>query len=68
VNSKTLTDEQFTAAGGNSSLIHVDWMIGSASVDVDGLDAAGMPRRHAQGRMGAVSGRSVGLRRDRRKA
>jgi len=41
VNSKTLTDEQFTAAGGNSSLIHVDWMIGSASVDVDGLDAAG---------------------------
>ncbi|EHM03268.1 putative aminopeptidase II [Acetobacteraceae bacterium AT-5844] len=41
VNAKTLTDEQFTAAGGNSSLIHVDWMIGSAEVDVDGLDAAG---------------------------
>jgi aminopeptidase len=41
VNAKTLTDEQFAAAGGNSSLIHVDWMIGSASVDVDGLDAAG---------------------------
>ena len=41
VNAKTLTDEQFTAAGGNSSLIHVDWMIGSASVDVDGLDEAG---------------------------
>jgi len=41
LNAKTLTDEQFAQAGGNSSLIHVDWMIGSDQVDVDGLDAAG---------------------------
>jgi len=33
----TITPEQFTARGGNSSLIHVDWMIGSAEVDVDGM-------------------------------
>jgi aminopeptidase len=29
------------AAGANTSLIHVDWMIGSAETDVDGLDAEG---------------------------
>ncbi len=29
------------AAGANTSLIHVDWMIGSAETDVDGIDAAG---------------------------
>ena len=29
------------AAGANRSLIHVDWMIGSAETDVDGLDAEG---------------------------
>jgi aminopeptidase len=29
------------AAGANASLIHVDWMIGSAETDVDGIDAAG---------------------------
>ncbi len=37
----TLGEQEFTARGGNSSLIHVDWMIGSAQVDVDGLDAQG---------------------------
>jgi aminopeptidase len=41
VNAATLTDADFTARGGNSSLIHVDWMIGSDQVDVDGLDTAG---------------------------
>ncbi|MBL6079721.1 aminopeptidase [Belnapia sp. T18] len=29
------------AAGANTSLIHVDWMIGSAETDVDGIDAGG---------------------------
>jgi aminopeptidase len=37
----TLTPEQLTARGANTSLIHVDWMIGSAKIDVDGITAAG---------------------------
>lgn len=32
-----LSQEEFTAAGGNSSATHVDFMIGSASLDVDGI-------------------------------
>lgn len=41
VDGETMGEEAFTARGGNSSLIHVDWMIGSAEVDVDGLDGQG---------------------------
>jgi aminopeptidase len=33
----TLSKDQIAAQGGNESLIHVDWMIGSDQVDVDGL-------------------------------
>ncbi len=33
----SLSKEQIAAQGGNESLIHVDWMIGSAQMDVDGL-------------------------------
>ena len=36
-----LTKEQLAARGANSSLIHVDWMIGSNRVDVDGISSAG---------------------------
>ncbi len=36
-----ITQEQLAARGANSSLIHVDWMIGSNHVDVDGVSATG---------------------------
>jgi aminopeptidase len=32
-----MSEEERAAKGMNSSLIHIDWMIGSAEVDVDGL-------------------------------
>ena len=41
VDGDTLSEADFTSRGGNSSLIHVDWMVGSAQVDVDGLDVDG---------------------------
>ena len=37
-----MTDEQFEEAGGNRSAIHVDFMIGSAELDVDGVRADGV--------------------------
>jgi aminopeptidase len=36
-----LTPEQLAAKGANDSLIHVDWMIGSGQIDVDGIAASG---------------------------
>ncbi len=36
-----LTPEQLASRGANDSLIHVDWMIGSNRIDVDGITAAG---------------------------
>ncbi len=36
-----LTPEQLAAKGANDSLIHVDWMIGSREIDVDGITASG---------------------------
>ncbi|MDO4263205.1 MAG: aminopeptidase [Deinococcus sp.] len=37
----TMSDDEFAAHGGNDSIVHVDWMIGSAAIDVDGITAAG---------------------------
>ncbi|WP_376985162.1 aminopeptidase [Bosea sp. R86505] len=36
-----LTPEQVAAQGGNKSFIHIDWMIGSDRVDIDGVHADG---------------------------
>jgi aminopeptidase len=40
-NGETLTDEEFTALGGNNSLIHIDCMFGSGEMDVDGITKDG---------------------------
>jgi aminopeptidase len=37
-----LTPEQLAAKGANDSLIHVDWMIGSGDLDIDGITATGV--------------------------
>ena len=36
---ETLTTDQLAEKGANDSLIHVDWMIGSGEMDVDGVSA-----------------------------
>ncbi|WP_291426365.1 aminopeptidase [Deinococcus sp.] len=36
-----MSPEDFNAAGGNDSLTHVDWMIGSSEMNVDGLTRDG---------------------------
>jgi aminopeptidase len=41
LNGAALTPEQLTQKGANTSLIHIDWMIGSDQIDVDGIAANG---------------------------
>jgi aminopeptidase len=41
VDGDRLTPEQIAAQGGNKSLIHIDWMIGSDKIDIDGVHADG---------------------------
>ena len=41
VDGGNLTPEQIAAQGGNKSLIHIDWMIGSDKTDIDGVHADG---------------------------
>lgn len=36
-----ITPEQVKAQGGNASLIHIDWMIGSGEIDIDGITQDG---------------------------
>jgi len=41
IDGASLTAEQIATKGGNSSLIHIDWMIGSGQVDIDGVKPDG---------------------------
>lgn len=41
LNGASLSQDAITAKGGNSSLIHIDWMIGSDKVDIDGIKPDG---------------------------
>jgi len=41
VDGAKLSPEQIAEQGGNKSMIHIDWMIGSDKIDIDGLDANG---------------------------
>jgi aminopeptidase len=36
-----MSSEEFAAAGGNDSLVHVDFMVGSNQLDIDGLSQDG---------------------------
>lgn len=50
IGGEELTEEEFVAAGGNVSLNHVDFMIGSPQTDIDGIKEDG--RREAVMRQG----------------
>jgi aminopeptidase len=39
VDGDKLTSDEIAARGGNKSMIHIDWMIGSDRIDIDGVDA-----------------------------
>jgi aminopeptidase len=47
IGGEKMSAEELETRGANSSLIHVDWMIGSSTMDVDGIsvDAAGVETR-----------------------
>lgn len=43
-----LSEEELIARGANHSIIHIDWMIGSDKIDIDGLkDGARHPLMRA---------------------
>lgn len=41
INGEKMSNEELAKLGANESLIHVDWMIGNATMNIDGLSAAG---------------------------
>ena len=41
IDGEKLTPEELAAKGANTSLIHVDWMIGSEQMDIDGITQSG---------------------------
>jgi aminopeptidase len=38
---RSMSDDEFAAWGGNQSMLHIDFMIGSAEMDVDGITTRG---------------------------
>ena len=38
---EAMTEDEFDRAGGNRSIVHVDFMIGSGSLDIDGVLSGG---------------------------
>ncbi len=45
---ETMGEAELDAAGANRSLIHIDWMIGSGEIDVDGIGPGGDPAGPAE--------------------
>jgi aminopeptidase len=41
VDGGTITPEEVESRGGNTSNIHIDWMIGSDRIDIDGIGQNG---------------------------
>ena len=41
VDGETITPEEVEQRGGNTSIIHIDWMIGSDQIDIDGIGQDG---------------------------
>jgi len=41
VDGKTITPDEVERRGGNKSFIHIDWMIGSGEIDIDGIGQDG---------------------------
>ncbi len=41
INGTKMSPDEIAARGGNKSLIHIDWMIGSDKIDIDGLKQDG---------------------------
>jgi aminopeptidase len=41
VDGETITSEEVERRGGNKSVIHIDWMIGSDKIDIDGIGQDG---------------------------
>tara|TARA_B100001059_G_scaffold109292_1_gene109090 strand:- start:183 stop:1421 length:1239 start_codon:yes stop_codon:yes gene_type:complete len=38
---ENLSEKEISKRGGNSSMIHIDWMIGSRHIDIDGINSDG---------------------------
>ncbi|HTV08735.1 MAG TPA: aminopeptidase [Candidatus Aquilonibacter sp.] len=41
INGESMSNEELAALGANESLIHVDWMIGGPTMNIDGVSASG---------------------------